>query len=217
MSWWSNFVSFISDGIDFFAHYTGYGWSILIVTLIIRLATLPFYLKQLRYTKGMQVLQPEIKKIRDKHKNDAQKMQQEMMKLYQQYNLNPLSGCFPILIQMPILLALYRAIMYNTSIKSASFLWVSSLGLPDHFYILPILAAALTYFQQKMMMVGTIGGMSEQQQKMMLIIYPVMILFISFKFPAALALYWVYGSVFTIAQTYFTKTLPAKKEEATAK
>ena len=208
MSWWNSFVSFISDGIDYFAHLThDYGWAILIVTLIIRLLTVPFFMKQIRYTKQMQALQPKMQKIREKHKNDKQKLQEETMKIFQEHNMNPLSGCFPILIQMPILLALYRSIMQNEHIKHAKFLGVVNLGTPDPYYILPILAAVLTYFQQKLMMTG-----NDQQQKMLLVIYPVMILFISLKFPAALSLYWVFGTLFTIAQTYFTKTLPAKKE-----
>jgi YidC/Oxa1 family membrane protein insertase len=216
LKWWSDFVAFFSDSLDFFARLLhDYGLSILVVTVIIRLAILPFYLKQIRYMKEMQVLQPEIKKIRDKYKNDPQKLQQETMKLYQKHNINPFNGCLPMLLQLPILWAFYRAIMYNDHIKHAQFLGLIKLGSPDPYFLLPILAAVLTFFQQKIMMKTTISsGVPgvEQQQKMMLIIYPVMVLFIGLKLPAALSLYWVYGTIFTIAQTYFTQSLPAQKE-----
>jgi YidC/Oxa1 family membrane protein insertase len=220
LQWWNDFVAFFSDTLDFFAGILhDYGLSILVVTVIIRLIVLPFYLKQMRYMKEMQVLQPEIQKLREKYKNDPQKMQQETMKLYQQHNVNPFNGCLPMLLQLPILWAFYRAIIHNQHIMHAKFLGLINLGVRDPYFILPILAAILTFFQQKLMMQYNMAATApamQQQQKMMLYIYPVMVLFIGFNLPAALSLYWVYGTIFTIAQTYFTRSVPAK-EEAKAK
>ncbi len=96
----------------------------------------------------MQELQPELKKIKDKYKDDAKKQQEETMKLFQKEGVNPLAGCFPILIQMPILIALYAAIMRNGHIGEHTFLWMQ-LGTKDPYYILPLLAAVTTYLQQK--------------------------------------------------------------------
>lgn len=198
---WGKFVGIISDGIDYFARLVGdYGISILIMTLLIRIVIFPLMYKQLKHSKLMQELQPEMTKIREKYKHDPQKMNQEMIKLFQEKGTNPLAGCFPILIQMPILIALYQAIMYNNHISTAKFLGIVTLGAPEH-YVLPALAAITTYIQTRMTMMNP----DDPQQKMMLYIMPAMIFFFSFTFPAALALYWAFGNVLTIIQYYFLK------------
>lgn len=179
-----------------------YGISILIATVLVRLLILPLMIKQMKSSKRMQELQPEMVKLRDKYKNDPQKYQQEMIKLYQVHQVNPLSGCLPILIQMPILLAFYHAIIRTAPIREHDFLWLQ-LGQKDPFFILPVLAAATTFFQQWMTMKNSPTMMENPQMKMMLYIMPVMILVISITLPSALSLYWVYGNIFTIIQTYF--------------
>ncbi|MFO7263730.1 MAG: preprotein translocase YidC [Bacillaceae bacterium G1] len=187
-----------------------YGLSILVVTLIIRFIILPLMYKQMKSSKQLQELQPEIQKLQKKYKNNQEKLQLEMMKLFQKHNVNPLMGCLPILIQMPILIAFYHAIMRNAEIREHSFLWMN-LGTPDPFYVLPALAALTTYFQtmvtRKMMPTPQVMTVQmEQQQQMMKtmsIILPAMILFIAITLPSALSLYWVYTNVFSIIQTYF--------------
>jgi YidC/Oxa1 family membrane protein insertase len=179
-----------------------YGIAILIVTVIVRLAILPLMLKQMKSSKKMQELQPLLVKIKDKHKNDPQKYQQEMVKLYQENQVNPLSGCLPILIQMPVLLAFYHAIVRTGPIRHHDFLWLQ-LGEKDPYFILPIIAAATTYLQQWIMMRNNTAMSDNPQMKMMLYLMPAMILFISVSLPSALALYWVYGNIFSIIQTYF--------------
>ncbi len=176
-----------------------YGLGILVATIIIRLITLPLMIKQIKSSKMMQALQPEMQKIREKYKNDPQKAQQETMVLFQKNNVNPLAGCLPLFVQMPILIAFYHAIIRTPEIKTHSFLWLE-LGLKDPYYILPILAAITTYFQQKMM-----GSMTANnaQMKMLTVMMPIMILVIAVSLPSALSLYWVYGNLFTIVQSYF--------------
>lgn len=193
-----------------------YGLGILVATIIIRLIVLPLMVKQIKSSKKMQELQPELQKIREKHKNDPQKAQQETMLLFQKNNVNPLAGCFPLIVQMPILIAFYNAISRTQDIKTHSFLWMS-LGNPDPYYILPILAAITTFLQQKMM-----GNtmQSNPQMQMMLYMMPLMILAIAVTLPSALSLYWVYGNLFTIVQTYFLYRDKDKKlspKEGTAK
>jgi len=176
-----------------------YGLGILVATILIRLLVLPLMVKQIKSSKAMQAIQPEMQKIRDKHKNDPQKAQQETMALFQKNNINPLAGCLPMLVQMPILIAFYHAISRTPEIKTHTFLWMS-LGEKDPYYILPIIAAVTTYFQSKMM------GQTMQnnpQMQMMMIMMPLMILAIGVTLPSALSLYWVYGNIFTIVQTYF--------------
>lgn len=178
-----------------------YGVSIIIATIIVRLMILPLMIKQTKSMGAMQVLQPEMLKLREKYSSKDQetqrKLQEETMKLYQEYQINPLAGCLPILIQMPILFAFYDAIRRTPEIFEAEFLWFD-LGAPDPTFILPILAAVLTYAQQKISMAG-----QEQnpQLKMMLYIFPVMIFVMSITLPAALSMYWVVGYIISIIVT----------------
>lgn len=193
-----------------------FGWAIVIVTIIIRLIILPLMIKQTKNTKAMQVLQPEIKKLQEKYKSkDAvtqQKLQQETMALFQKHNVNPLAGCFPLLIQMPIIFGFYQAIMRTRAIRDDNFLWFD-LGSPDPLFILPLVAGATTFIQQKVMMAGT--GNQNPQMAMMLWLMPIMIIVFAFKLPAALSLYWVVGNLFMIVQTYFIKG-PDLRKKATA-
>ena len=191
---------------------TNYGLAIIIVTIIIRLAILPLMIKQLKNSKALQVLQPEMEKLKKKYSSkDAQtqqKMQQEMMALFQKHGVNPLAGCFPILIQMPILIGFYHAIMRTEEIAKHRFLWME-LGSSDPYFILPLLAGVTTFFQQKLMMAGTEN--QNPQMAMMLWIMPIMIIIIGLKLPAALPLYWVIGGLFMIVQTFFIKGPDLKK------
>lgn len=183
-----------------------YGLSIVIVTLMIRLAILPLMIKQTRNSKAMQALQPEMAKLKEKYSSkDAktqQQLQQETMKLFQTHKVNPLAGCFPLLVQMPILIGFYQAIIRTEAISTHNFLWFH-LGAPDPIYLLPIIAGATTFLQQKIMMAGTPN--QNPQMQMMLYLMPVMILVFAINFPAALSLYWVVGNIFMIVQTYFIK------------
>jgi YidC/Oxa1 family membrane protein insertase len=198
-TWDKYFVGPLSNTLDWFASllWGQYGLSILVVTIIIRLIIFPLTIQQYRSSKRMQDLQPELKKVKEKYKDDAKKQQEETMKLFQKNGVNPLAGCFPLIVQMPILIALYNAIMRNHHIKDHSFLWMQ-LGTPDHFYILPILAALTTLLQQKMM-----SAQMTAQMKSLMFIFPVMIFVMSMNFASALPLYWVFSNIFTIVQSYF--------------
>ncbi|MGG1518969.1 membrane protein insertase YidC [Paenibacillus oryzisoli] len=199
----------LSKTLDWFAnHLWGqYGLAILVVTVIIRLIILPLTLKQYRSSKRMQELQPEMKKLKEKYKDDPKKQQEETMKLFQSNGVNPLAGCFPIIVQMPILIALYQSIMRNDHIRDHTFLWLN-LGQPDHLYILPIIAAATTFVQQMFM-----SSQMNQQMKSLMYIFPVMIFVMSMNFASALPLYWVYGNIFTIVQSYFIYGSPGKQKK----
>ncbi len=180
-----------------------YGLGIVIVTLIIRFVLLPLMIKQTKNTKRMQEIQPEMMKLREKYSSkDAQtqqKLQQETMAMFQKHGVNPLAGCFPLLIQMPILIAFYHAIVRTTEIANHNFLWFD-LGETDPYFILPIVTGLTTFLQQKIMMAGNPAGMNPQMQ-IMLYLMPVMIAVFAFIFPTALSLYWVVGNVFMIVQT----------------
>nr|WP_240666657.1 membrane protein insertase YidC [Longirhabdus pacifica] len=206
------FVYPISFSLDWFADnfINSYGISILVLTIIIRFVLLPLNLKQARSTKAMQKIQPDIQKVREKYKNDPRKMQEETMKLFQKHGVNPMGGCLPLLIQMPILFALYYAIMWNVEIREATFLWMQ-LGEPDPYYILPILAALTTYLQQKVMMSMQPSAMKNNPMQVVFMILPIVIFIMAINFPSALPLYWVYSNIFTIIQTYFIYGRPEKE------
>ncbi|UII58015.1 YidC family membrane integrase SpoIIIJ [Cytobacillus spongiae] len=193
-----------------------FGLGIIAVTILIRLFILPLMIKQTRSSKAMQALQPEMQKLREKYSSKdqktQQKLQQETMALFQKHGVNPLAGCFPLIIQMPILIGFYHAISRTEEIAQHSFLWFD-LGVADPFYILPLIAGATTFIQQKMMMAGTEN--QNPQMAMMLWIMPIMIIVFAINFPAALSLYWVVGNLFMIVQTYFIKGPDLKKAAAT--
>ncbi|MCR8643006.1 membrane protein insertase YidC [Paenibacillus sp. N1-5-1-14] len=192
------FVIPLVDLLDILADvlFSSYGLAIIAITILIRLVILPLSIKQFRSSKKMQDLQPEMKKLREQFKDDPKKQQEESMKLFQKHGVNPLAGCFPVLIQMPILLALYQSIMRNPSIAGHEFLWYH-LDKPEP-YVLPILAALTTFGQQLFM-----KSQMNQQMQMLLFVFPVLIYIMAIQFPAALTTYWIVGNVFTIIQYYF--------------
>ena len=206
---WNEYIVYpLSWLIKYVANALGgnFGLSIVIVTIFIRLLILPLMIQQTKNAKAMQALQPEIQKLREKYSSKdmqtQQKLQQEMMLLFQKHGVNPMAGCFPILIQMPILIGFYHAIMRTREIAEHNFLWFD-LGEKDPYFILPIVAGITTFIQQKIMMAG--AGQQNPQMAMMLWMMPVMIVIFAINFPAALSLYWVVGNIFSIVQTYFIK------------
>ncbi|SES35183.1 YidC family membrane integrase SpoIIIJ [Salisediminibacterium halotolerans] len=223
LSWLLTNIAEIANG--------SYGVAIIAVTILLRILILPLMIKQTKSTKAMQALQPQMTELREKYsakdQQTQQKLQQEMMALFQEHKVNPLAGCFPILIQMPILIALYHAIIRTPQINpeivgdaaatGQTFLWFE-LGSSDPYFILPLIAGATTFLQQRMMMVQ-----DNPQMRMLLYIMPVMIMVFASIFPAALALYWVIGNLFMIVQTQFItgpnvgKTNEQKKNEAKEK
>ncbi|ALX49534.1 YidC family membrane integrase SpoIIIJ [Lentibacillus amyloliquefaciens] len=205
--WNSYFVWPLSQVITYFAELfnENYGLAIILVTIIVRLILLPLNVKQLKSSQAMQDIQPELKELQQKYSskdaNTQQKLQQETMQLFQKHGVNPLAGCLPIFVQMPILIAMYHAIMRTPEIQTHTFLWFE-LGSPD--YVLPLIAGGATFFQQKLMMAGSPAAQNPQMM-VMLYVMPIMITVFAFFFPAALALYWVVGNVFMVAQTVFIR------------
>ncbi len=207
--WAEWFVYPMSWLITYFAElFNGnYGLSIVIVTIIVRLVLLPLNVKQLKSSKAMQDIQPELKEVQKKYSSkDAktqQQLQQETMALFQKHGVNPLAGCLPIFVQMPILIAIYHAIMRTEAIQTHTFLWFQ-LGEADPFFILPIVAGGATFLQQKLMMAGSPASQNPQMM-VMLYVMPIMITVFAMFFPSALALYWVVGNIFMVAQTLFIR------------
>ena len=185
-----------------------YGLSIILFTILVKVLLLPLTIKQTKSTKAMQDIQPKIQEIQTKYKDKPEKQQQEIMKIYTEAKINPLAGCLPLLIQMPILIALFSVlrepVTYGVFADQAQFvnaakgfLWIKDLTTPD--YILAILSGATTFLMQTLMMP------KDQQQgsmKIMTYVMSAMMLFWGFSFPAGLTLYWTIGNVFAIGQQY---------------
>lgn len=210
--WEKNVVYYFALTLDAFAKWFGgsYVLAILLLTIIVRTLILPLTLKQYRSSKAMQALQPQLTELRNKYKDNPQKQQEEMMKLYQTHNINPLAGCLPLIVQMPVFIALYNAIYWNSALRT-SVLFGWTLDETSPWYFLPLLAAITTFTQTKMMQ------KSQQQQmpgmSILLAVFPVMIFVMSLSFPMALPLYWVFSNCYTIVQNYFLYVLPTKKDK----
>src|SRR5699024_5470793 len=185
--WNKYFVFPLSSVIIYFAGmFNGsYGLAIVVVTLIVRLFLVPLNIKQVKSTMAMQKIQPQIQELQKKYssKDQAtqQKLQQETMALFQKNGANPLAGCLPIFVQMPVFIALYHAIMRTDAIQGHTFLWFS-LDSPD--YILPLIAGGATFLQQKLMMSGNQASQNPQMAAM-LYLMPIMITVFAFFFPSA--------------------------------
>jgi YidC/Oxa1 family membrane protein insertase len=183
------------------AGFASYGWAIILLTIIVKMALYPLTVKQVKSMKAMQELSPKMKKIQEKYKDNPQMMQQKIGALYKDAGVNPLAGCLPLLIQMPILMGMYYS-LYNFSYptpESAYFLWMTSMSDPDPLYILPVLSALTTFLQQKM----TTTDSNNPQMKMMMFIMPLFIGWISINFPSGLVLYWVTMNVVQIVQQWW--------------
>jgi YidC/Oxa1 family membrane protein insertase len=199
-----------------------YGLSIILFTVFVKVLLLPLTIKQTKSTKAMQDIQPKLQEIQEKYKNKPEKQQQEIMNLYKEAKVNPVAGCLPLLIQMPILFGLYNVLRNpvewgvfadQAALQNADmvFLWVKSLSKPD--YILAIISGVTTFVMQMLMMP------KDQQQgsmKTMTYVMSAMMLYWGFKFPAGLTLYWTAGNLFSIAQHYLVMN-PLKAKLANSK
>ena len=183
------------------AGFASYGWAIILLTIIVKMALYPLTVKQVKSMKAMQELSPKLKKLQEKYKDNPQVMQQKVAALYKEAGVNPLAGCLPLLVQMPILMGMYYS-LYNLeypSADAAQFLWLPSLSESDPLYILPVLSALTTFLQQKM----TTTDSNNPQMKMMMFIMPLFIGWISINFPSGLVLYWVTMNVVQIIQQWW--------------
>ncbi len=202
--------------------------AIVVFTILIRLATYPLTLKQQRSSKAMQELQPELKKLQEKYKNDRERLAQAQMELYREYGFNPLAGCLPLIIQLPIMLGLYRAIVTTLAatplelLNLSGRLWVSdlstqvplhnkflwlNLAVPDPLYVLPILVVVTTWLQQKLLMptpASSTGDKSTDQasqvSRQMMTIMPLMFGFFSLSFASGLSVYFIASNLIGIGQ-----------------
>ncbi len=176
---------------------TNYGVVIIVLSIIVKILLFPLTHKSMKATQGMAALQPKMESLKEKHKNDSTKLNQEMMKLYRDAGVNPLGGCLPLLLQMPILIALYTIFSSTIELRDAPFIgWIQDLSLRDPYYVLPVLMAATMLIQSKM-------TMKDPRQAMFVYIMPAVLFFIMMNLPSGLILYWTMINVLTIVQQAF--------------
>lgn len=203
----------------FFHHITrNWGFAIILLAVLLNLITYPLTAKSFMSMKKMQELHPQMEKLKKEYKDNPQRLNKEMMELYKTYNINPLSGCLPMLLQMPIFIALYQALMRCIELRQAGFFWIQDLSSPDaiplpitlpiignSINILPLIMVGAMVIQQKIStktMGSAVTPEQKEQQKMMLIILPIVFGFIFYNMPSGLVLYWVVNTVLTILEQY---------------
>ncbi len=195
----------------FFNLVHNWGVAIIILSTSVYFLLFPLSIKQMRSMKEMQLLQPKIEILRKELKDNPQRLNKEIMELYKEHKVNPLGGCLPLLLQMPIFFALYQALIRSVFLRGAHFLWIKDLSAPDKAFtfnnslpffgnqlnVLPILMAIGMFVQQKISMAKA-SGEAAQQQKLMSIIMPVMFGVIFYQMPSGLVLYWFVNSLFML-------------------
>lgn len=180
-----------------------FGITIILFTVVIRVLLLPLSFRQTKSTAKMSAIQPEVKKIQEKYKKDPQKAQQEVMKLYKENDVSPMGGCLPMLIQFPIVIAMFY-VLQHINYGDASFLWLKPLSSPDKTYILPIISGITTYFSTKSMQAGGDDAAAKQASTMN-IGMSIFFVFMSLKFSGAVVLYWVVNNVIQLLQNLLLK------------
>jgi YidC/Oxa1 family membrane protein insertase len=237
---------FLNDLIQGIGAPYSWGFAIILFTLIVKIATLPLSLQQIRSMRATQELQPKLQELQKKYAKDKEKLAQAQMELYREHGVNPLGGCLPMLIQFPILIGLYQALYKLAStgeIVGQRFLWIPDLAFPTReiglkwawppapefigwaaalYLILPVLTVATQIAMQRMTTSSTASKDPQQaamQQTMLLM--PFMFGFITLQVPAGLTLYWVTSNIFSLIQQYFItgwgSLLPQKGDEKATK
>ncbi len=185
--------------LKFFYKFLGnYGLSIILLTIIIKLIFWPLTQKSYSSMKAMQKLQPEMQKIREKSAKDKEKQNREIMELYKTHRVNPLGGCLPMLVQIPVFFALYKVLMEAIEVRHAPFyLWITDLAAKDPYYVTPLIMGATMFIQQKM----TPTSMDPMQAKLFMLM-PIIFTFMFLNFPSGLVIYWLVNNLLTIGQQY---------------
>lgn len=194
---------------DFFGNY---GVAIILITILVKILFWPLAAKSYKSMKKMQKLQPQIMKIREKYKGDKQRMNQEVMQMYKTYKVNPMGGCLPMIVQIPVFIAFYKVLGSSIELRHAPFmLWINDLAAPDRLFpdlgipyvggipVMTLLMGASMFLQQKM--TPTTG---DPTQAKMMMLMPVVFTFIFINFPSGLVLYWLVNNVLSIGQQFYT-------------
>ena len=185
-----------------------WGWTIIVLTILIKLAFFPLSAASYRSMAKMKQVTPKMTAIRERHKGDPQKMNQAMMELYKTEKINPLGGCLPILVQIPVFIALYWVLLASVEMRNAPWLgWIQDLSSPDPWYILPVVMAISMFIQTKLNPTPP-----DPIQAKIMMFMPIAFSVMFFFFPSGLVLYWVVNNILSIGQQWvITKKIEAGK------
>ena len=222
-NWWDRWiVYYMSAFILWLAKLMGnsYGWAIIVFTIIIRVILLPLNAISIRSTTKMQDIQPQINELRKKYPGrDTESrtlLQQETNKLYKEAGVNPYTGCLPVLIQLPVMYALYGAILRTPQLQTGRFLWMD-LSKPDPYYIMPILAMVFTFLSTYISQLATPTSAQNGMTKVMTYGMAIMVGAMALNFQSAITLYWVISNLFQAVQTFILQNPIKFKKEQEAK
>ena len=195
--------------LQFIQGYVGnWGWTIVILTILIKLVLYPLSYKGMVSMQKLKDLAPKMKEIQAKYKDDKQKQSMHMMELYKKHGANPMGGCLPLILQIPVFFAIYRVLLNAIELKGAPWMfWVHDLAEMDPYFVLPVLMGVTMFLQQKI----TPNTMQDEMQKKIFQFLPVIFTFFFLWFPAGLTLYWFINNLFTIGQQYFINQVFEKK------
>lgn len=222
-NWWDAWVVYyLSQFVLWIAKVCGgsYGWAIIIFTVIIRVILLPLNAVQINSTRKMQEIQPELKALQEKYSSKdletRNKLNEETQKLYKEAGVNPYAGCLPMVIQLPVMWALYQAIWRTPELQNGKFLWMD-LGKPDPYYILPILAAVFTFLSSYIATLSVPKSSQTMMTKMMSYVMAIMVGIWAIVFQSAISLYWVISNLFQVGQTLVLQNPFKYRKEQEAK
>lgn len=222
-NWWDAWVVYyLSQFVLWIAKACGgsYGWAIIIFTVIIRVILLPLNAVQINSTRKMQEIQPELKALQEKYSSKdletRNKLNEETQKLYKEAGVNPYAGCLPMVIQLPVMWALYQAIWRTPELQNGKFLWMD-LGKPDPYYILPILAAVFTFLSSYIATLSVPKSSQTTMTKVMSYAMAIMVGIWAIIFQSAISLYWVISNLFQVGQTLVLQNPFKYRKEQEAK
>ena len=184
------------------SHIGNWGWAIILFTLLVKLILFPLSYKGMMSMQKLKDLAPKMKELREKYKGDPAKLNMKMMEMYKKHGANPMGGCLPMLLQIPVFFALYRVLLNADELQGAVWIhgWIDNLAAADPYYILPVLMGVSMWFQQRI----TPNNFTDPMQEKIFKFFPILMagMFIIMPFPSGLVLYWVVNNIFTIGQQY---------------
>ena len=190
-------------------YVNNWGWAIIIFTLLVKLILFPLSYKGMMSMQKLKDLAPKMKEIKEKHKGDAAKMNAQMMAMYKKHGANPMGGCLPLILQIPVFFALYRVLLNAVELQGAPWiLWIEDLALKDPYFVLPILMGVSMWLQQRV----TPSNFTDPMQEKIFKWFPVIMTVFFVYFPSGLVLYWLVNNIFTIGQQYFINHMYAKQK-----
>jgi len=191
--------------------FGNWGWAIIALTLMIRVVLYPLTYKGMVSMQKMKELSPKLKELKEKYKSDPQRMNAATMDMYKKHGANPLGGCLPMLLQIPVFYAIYRVLLNSVELQGAPWtLWVTDLSRMDAYYVLPILMGASMYYQQRL----TPNNFTDPMQEKVFKFLPIIFTFFFLTFPSGLVLYWFVNNLFSIGQQFIVNTQMKNKKDA---